>query len=248
VAPVPGQARAAHLSSWGRLVAACAILLAAVAVALAIWSVGSSQERRVAYSVRGALSGVSFDMGDADVEIRGGGRATQVSVMHVDRFGFGHGPVADRSIDGGMFRVRSRCPSTVLHGCSVRYRVVVPDNVPLAIRTTGGSVTFRGYRGSARITTGRGDIDIDGFCGFALQARAEGGGDITASTACPPPQLALRTTTGAVHARVPAGRYRVDASTSGTPPVIRGVTADAGAPFAIQALSGSGAVVVERAP
>ena len=56
----------------------------------------------------------------------------------------------------------------------------------------------------------------------------------------------LRTTTGAVHAHVPPGRYRVDASTSGPRPRISGLTADAGAPFSIQAVSGSGAVTVER--
>ncbi|HWH95838.1 MAG TPA: DUF4097 family beta strand repeat-containing protein [Baekduia sp.] len=243
---MPGPAPAAHLSPWGRLVAACGLVLGAVGLALLIWSLASTEERRVSYSVRGALAGVSLDLADGDVEVHGGGRATTLSVVHVDRFGFGHGPEADRSIAAGTFRVRSRCPSTVLHGCSVRYRVVVPDNVPLTIRTTDGSVRFRGYRGSARITTERGDIDIAGFCGFALQARAEGGGDISASTACPPPQLSLRTTTGAVHARVPAGRYRVDASTSGGRPQVRGVTVDAGAPFAIQALSGSGDVSVER--
>jgi hypothetical protein len=145
-----------------------------------------------------------------------------------------------------MFRVRSRCPRTVLHGCSVGYRVVVPDNVPLTVQTDGGSVRFRGYRGSARVMTGGGDIDVSGFCGFSLQARAEGGGDIDATTACPPPQLSLRTTTGSVPARAPAGRYRVDASTSRGQAAVRGVTVDAGAPFAIQALSSSGAVSVER--
>jgi hypothetical protein len=240
---VPG---AAHLSPWGRVVAVCALVVAVAAVVLLTWSLASSHERRVGYAVRGALSGVSLDLGDADVEVTGGGRATAVAVRHVDRYGFGHAPVAQRSVAAGVFHVRSRCPRTVLHGCSVRYAVVVPDNVPLAIRTTSGSVRFRGYRGSARITTGRGDIVIDGFCGFALQARADDGGDIDASTACPPPQLALRTTTGTVHARVPPGRYRVDASTSGAAPRIRGLTTDAGAPFAIQALSGSGAVTVER--
>jgi hypothetical protein len=246
---VPGSPRAAHLSPWGRLVVACALVVGLVAVVLLIWSLASSQQRRVVYAVHGSLGGVSLDIGDADVEIRGGGRrATAISVQHVDHFGFGHGPVTDRAIAGGVLRVRSRCPRTVLHGCTVRYRVVVPDNVPLAIRTSAGSVRFRGYHGSARITTGRGDIDITGFCGFALQARAEGGGDIEASTACPPPQLSLRTTTGAVRARVPPGRYRVDASTSGAAPRISGLTTDAGAPFAIQALSGSGAVTVERAP
>jgi hypothetical protein len=216
------------------------------AIALAVWSLASSEERRVAYSVRGGMGGVSLDVGDADVEVQGGGRAAAVSVVHVDRFGFGHAPVAQRAVAGGVFRVRSRCPSTILHGCSVRYRVVVPDNVPLAVRTGSGSVRFRGYRGSARVTTGRGDIDIAGFCGYALQARAEGGGDIDASIACPPPQLALRTTTGSVHARVPPGRYRVDASTSGSAAKVRGLTSDAGAPFSIQALSGTGAVTVER--
>jgi hypothetical protein len=228
-------------------VAASALVAGVAAVVLLVWSLASSHERRVDYAVRGALSGVSLDLGEGDVEVTGGGRATAVSVRHVDRYGFGHGPTAERAVSGGVFRVRSRCPKTVLHGCSVRYVVVVPDNVPLAIRTTSGSVRFRGYRGSARITTGRGDISIEGFCGFALQARADDGGDIDASTSCSPPQLALRTTTGSVHAHVPAGRYRVDASTSGPAPRISGLTTDAGAPFAIQALSGSGAVTVERA-
>ena len=237
---------AAALSPWGRLVAACAAVVGVLAVVLLVWSVASSQERRVTYAAQGALTGVALDLGEADVEVRGGGRATTIVVEHVDRFGFGHAPVAQRSVSGGVLRVRSRCPNTILHGCSVRYRVVVPDNVPLAVRTADGSVRFDGYRGSARITTGEGDIDIDGFCGFALQARADGGGDIDASTACPPPQLSVRTTTGAVNVHVPVARYRVDASTSGPRPRVRGITTDAGAPFAIQALSGSGAVTVER--
>ncbi|HEY6758399.1 MAG TPA: hypothetical protein VI318_02875 [Baekduia sp.] len=242
----PGPPRAAHFSPWGLLVTACAAVLGVVALGLLIWALASSQERSVSYSVRGAPAGVTLDLGGADVEVLGGGRATAVAVSHVDRFGFGHGPVADRSIGDGMFSVRSRCPRTMLRGCSVRYRVVVPDNVPLSIRTTSGSVSFSGYRGSARIETDGGDIAIAGFCGFSLQARAEGGGNITATTACPPPQLSLRTTTGAVRARVPGGRYRIDASTSGAAPLIRGLTADSGAPFAIQAVSGSGAVSVER--
>ncbi|MCW3001275.1 MAG: hypothetical protein JWQ20_573 [Conexibacter sp.] len=243
-----GPARASRLSSWGRLVAACGVLVAGAAVALGVWSLTSSEERRVAYVVRGTITGMTLDLDDADVVVEGGGSRTSVAVEHIDRFGFGHAPVAQRTISGGVFTVRSRCPTTVLHGCSGSYRVVVPDNLPLTVRTGEGAVRLRGYRGSALVTTGRGDIDISGFCGFSLQARADAGGDVSASTACPPPQLALRSTTGAVHARVPAGRYRIDASTSGGEPTVRGVTADPGAPFAVQALSGSGPVLVEHAP
>jgi hypothetical protein len=235
---------AGPLSPWRLLVAVCGGLLVVVAVGVGVWSLASSQERSVSYSVRGALAGVTLDVGAGDVEVIGGGRAPAVAVSHTDRYGFGHGPSITRSVADGTFAVRSRCPKTILHGCSVRYRVVVPDNVPVVITTTSGSVELHDYRGSARIDTGHGDVDVEGFCGFSLDARSEDGGDVTASAACPPQQLTLHATTGAIRARVPGGRYRVDASTSAGVPKINGLTADAGAPFAIQALSTSGAVTV----
>lgn len=235
---------AGPLSPWRLLVAVCGGLLVVVAIGVGVWSVASSQERSVSYSVRGALAGVAVDVGAGDVEVVGGGRAPAVAVSHVDRFGFGHGPSVSRAVVDGTFRVVSRCPKTILHGCSVKYRLVVPDNVPVVIRTTSGAVALHDYRGSARVETRGGDIDVEGFCGFSLEARSLAGGDVDAVAACPPQQLTLRATTGSVHARVPGGRYRVDASTSSGAPVIRGLTADAGAPFAIQALSGSGAVAV----
>lgn len=235
---------AGPLSPWRLLVAVCGGLLVVVAITLIVWSVTSSEERSIRYSVRGALAGVSLNVGAGDVEVVGGGRAPAVTVSHVDRFGFGHGPTVTRSVVDGTFTVRSRCPDTILHGCSVKYRLVVPDNVPVVVETTSGSVRLNDYHGSARILTGSGDVAVDGFCGFSLEARSEDGGDVDAGAACPPQQLTLRATTGSVRARVPSGRYRVDASTSHGAARIQGVTSDAGAPFAIQALSGSGAVAV----
>jgi hypothetical protein len=245
---VSPAARAHRLSPWGTLVAACAVVVGGVALTLGVWSLASTHERRVSYTVRGALSAMMLDLGDADLVVERAGRGGAVSVEHVDRYGFGHAAQARRSVDGGVFRVGSHCPHTVLHGCSVRYRVRVPDNLPLTVRTGSGSVTLRGYRGSARITSGTGDVDVQGFCGFSLRVESEHGGDVSAATACPPPLLALRSTTGSVHVRVPSGRYRVDASTSGSKPVVRGISSISDAPFMIQALSGSGRVVVERAP
>ena len=138
-------------------------------------------------------------------------------------------------------------PTRYPRACSVSYRVVVPDNVPVTVRTTGGKVTFRAYRGSARVTTRSGDIDVAGFCGFSLEARAESG-DIAADTACAPQQLAVRSNEGSVHVTVPPGRYQVEAESASGSETVRGLDAVADAPFAIQALSSSGSVSVEGRP
>ena len=170
-----------------------------------------------------------------------------LGVQRTDRFAFGHDAEVQRSVAGAELRIRSRCPNAVPRACSVHYRVVVPDNVPVTVRTGAGTVRFQGYRGSARVTTRSGDIDVAGFCGFSLQARAESG-DIAASAACAPQQLTLRSTQGSVRVSVPPGRYQVEAeSASGAPPRQR-PRRGADAPFAIQALSSSGDVTVEGRP
>jgi hypothetical protein len=221
-----------------------ALLVVGGAVALLIASVASSRERLDSFVVHGSLNGVALDVGDGDVAIAGGGQRAQLEVQRTDRYAFGHDADVQRTVAGGELRLRARCPSTLPHGCSVSYRVVVPDNVPVTVRTSGGKVRFSGYRGSARVTTRSGDIDIGAFCGFSLEARAESG-DITASAACAPQELSLRSTSGSVHASVPPGRYQVEAESASGTHSVRGLTAVSEAPFAIQALSSSGSVLVE---
>ena len=235
-----------RVSPWGRLVLIAAFLVTGGAVALLAWDFGSRHQRLVSYPVTGSLNGLAFDVGDAEIVIVGGGRRASVDVEHIERFGFGRPPETHRTVADGVFRVRSRCPAALPDSCSVRYRVVVPDNVPVDVQTDGGAVSFRHYRGSARVATGSGDIDIEGFCGFSLQARAESG-DVAATATCPPQRLSLRATTGSVHAVVPSGRYRIDAQSASGSQAVRGVASTADAPFAIQALSSSGDVLVERA-
>ena len=201
----------------------------------------------MSYPVRGALNAVQLDIADADVVIARGGRRTAVEVQRTENYTFGHDARSARSVDGTVFKVFSRCPVTVMHTCSAHYRVVVPDNVPVEVRTTSGSVRLEGYRGSASINTGSGDVSISRFCGFTLQARSESG-RIAADADCPLQQLSLRSTTGAVHAVVPPGRYRLDAETAAGNRTIRGVTESSDAPFALQALSSSGNVLVEGRP
>jgi hypothetical protein len=242
-----GPASAARVSRWGVVVMASSLLIVGGAAALAIASVASSRERLVSFAVRGSLSGVALDLDDGDVEIAGGGRRSVLDVQRTDHFAFGHDAEVQRTVAGGELRIHSRCPHTVPRACSVRYRVVVPDNVPVTVRTAGGTVRFRGYRGSARVTTRSGDVDVAGFCGFSLQARAESG-DIVASAACAPQELTLRSTMGSVRVSVPSGRYQVEAESASGRHSVRGLDAAADAPFAIQALSSSGDVSVEGRP
>jgi hypothetical protein len=242
-----GPATSARISRWGVVVMASSLLIVGSAAALAIASVTTSHERLVSFAVRGSLSGVALDVGGADVLIAGGGQRAVLGVTRTDRFAFGHDAVVQRSVAGTELRIHSRCPNAVPRACSVSYRVVVPDNVPVTVRTGSGTVRFQGYRGSARVTTRSGDIEIAGFCGFSLQARAESG-DIAASAACAPQQLTLRSTQGSVRVSVPPGRYQVEAESASGRHSVRGLDAAPDAPFAIQALSSSGDVTVEGRP
>jgi hypothetical protein len=236
--------RVTRLSPWGRLVAASALLVLGTAIALTIARVASGEERLATYAVRGSLNGIVLDVGDGDVVVAGGGARADVAVQRTDRYTFGHAAVTRRSVRDGVFHVRSRCPQTALQSCSVRYRVVVPDNVPVDVRTDDGTVRFSGYRGSGSVTTRSGDVDVEGFCGFSLQARSDTG-DIDADAACAPQQLVLRSTSGDVHAVVPRGRYQVDADSASGRSVVRGVQAVQDGPFSVDVSSSSGDVTVE---
>lgn len=232
------------LSPWAVLVGVCTAVVVGALVTLAVWGLLSSQERVSSLAVRGFLNGVRVDAGDADVTVVRGGDRIGVGVQRTDRFAFGHDARVSRSVADGVLKIRSRCPATVLDTCSARFRLVVPDNVPVTVATGGGSVSFDRFRGSARVTTGSGDIRIGSFCGFSLLARA-GAGDIDADTSCAPQQMTLRSRTGSVHARVPRGRYRVEADSDDGHVDVRGLTREDEAPFEVQALSGSGNVLVE---
>jgi hypothetical protein len=224
-------------------VAVSAIVVVGVLGGLTIAGLSSSRERLDTFAVAGELDGVTLDLGASDVDVVRGSQGSTVRVERLDRFAFGHSARVDRTIESGRLRLQSRCPATVLHACSAGYRVIVPDNVPVDVRTGSGAVRFQGYRGSARISTDSGDISVWGYCGFLLQARTESG-NVSASTACPPPQLSLRSTSGSVSASVPSARYEVDAASSGGRLQVSDVTQVSDSPFSIEAVSNTGDVRV----
>jgi hypothetical protein len=217
---VTGTARALNLSPWGRLVAASGALVAGAALLLAGWSVASARERRVSYEVRGSINGL-------------------------DRYAFGHHVRTSRWVSAGIFRLRARCPQTAItRSCSVSYRLLVPDNVPVTIRTASGHVRFHDYRGSARVKTDSGSVDVESYCGFSLDVRSAAG-NVGVDASCAPQRLSLRTTSGSIHAVVPSGRYRVDADSSAGSTTVQGLTDAPDALFELHALSTSGSVRVE---
>jgi hypothetical protein len=232
-------------SAWAWLVAASAAVVLGAGLVLWVWWLATRQTRIATYSVSGAVSRVSLDLAGADALVIGGGAGRAVHVRRTDEFAFGRQADAERQVTGGgELRLRSRCPVTVLTSCSASYRVTVPDNIPVTVRTSSGDVRFDAYRGSATVATASGSISIGSYCGFLLQARAESG-DVQASASCAPERLLLRSRSGDVRAIVPAGRYRVDADSDGGRRRVLGLTAADDAPFQIQALSGTGDVDVE---
>lgn len=237
----PGSARRA--SPWWWLVGASALLLLGVAVVMGAWWAASSETRIVTYRVIGTLSAVELDLGAAPLEIAGGAGGA-VEVRRTEDYAFGQPPGETRSIEGGVLRIGSSCPKTVLGTCRASYRIAIPDNVQVTARTSTGRVQIGGLNGSARVTTGSGGIAIDGFCGFAVIATSVSG-DVRARADCSPDRVELRSSSGDVRAVVPPGRYRVDVHSDRGAARVRGLTVADDASNAVQALSGSGDVTVE---
>jgi hypothetical protein len=235
-----------RFSAWWALVAACALVLTLAAAALLVWWAASRQTRVTTYHVVGDLSAITLDVGAADVEIDGGATGA-VEVRRTDGFAFGHPARERRSVSGDRVTIASRCPDQLLGACHSAYRVSVPDNVGVTVRTTSGTVLIAGLRASTRISTTSGAIAATGFCGFSLRATSESG-DVRAAAECSPDQLQLRSGSGDVRATLPAGRYQVDASSDSGHARVSGVAVADDAPFSVQALSGSGDVTVEGTP
>lgn len=231
-------------SAWGWLVTVSACLVVGSLLTLAVWWWVSSETSVASYAVRGSVNGIELDLGGADAVIVGGGDRAEVAVRRTDEFAFGRHAVATRRATGGILAIRSRCPRAVFDVCSASYRLTVPDNVRVTVRTSSGDVRFTDYRGSAQVDTGTGDIAVTGFCGFSLRARTLAG-NVTADASCALERLELRSRTGDVRAVVPPGRYRVDAVSDVGRRTVEGVTAAEDAPFVIQALSSAGDVSVE---
>jgi hypothetical protein len=248
-APTPARARPGRRlprSSWELLVWISALVLGAVLIALAVQWIATSHKRVTSYAVTGSPSGVVLDVRSGNVEVLGGA-ASAVEVRRTEHLSFEHRSRERRSVTGGVLRIRSSCPTVIVGTCSADYRLTVPDNVPITVNTGDGAIHLAAFRGSASVKTGSGDVTADAFCGFSL-AIVTGSGNARVTTACSPQRLSMRSDSGDLDASVPPGRYRIEADTSDGERKVSGLSASAQAPFAVQAVTGSGDVTLRGVP
>jgi hypothetical protein len=231
-----------NLSAWSLLLVSSAAVLVIAGVILAVLWLSSSKTVAVSSHTTASLMGIELRVQSGDVAVVGGSQ-NGVSIASSNRSVFGHGPRQHQSLHRGILQISSSCPRLVIGTCSASYRLAVPNDVPISIRTERGNIRLDGYRGSADIATDSGAIKVEDYCGFVLGA-ASASGDVTVASACSPERLTLRSDSGNVSATVPPGNYRIQAASNAGDASVRGLTDDDGAPWAIEALSNTGDVAV----
>jgi hypothetical protein len=230
------------IRGWHAAVGVSAAIVALVALATGAGWLASLQSKTTRYSVSAPLTRVDLELASGDALIVGT-QATTVEVRRTDHYSFGHAAQEKRSVTGGVLRISSRCPKIVIGSCSASYELAVPETVTVNVHTTGGSVRLTGFRGSATVRTGAGDVNVDAYCGFDLAATTESG-DVRIAAACSPAHLEVRTQSGNAVALVPPGRYRIVTVSGAGAPRVDGVIRDSHAPFTIVMRSRTGSVAI----
>jgi hypothetical protein len=225
---------------WNVAVAASAAIFVVVGLVLGIGWLTSHHDGETKFYLPGPVKQVTLQLSSGDAVIVPSG-STAVEVRRTDDYAFGHRARERRSYRDGALTVTSSCPRIVVGSCSASYEVAAPETATVDVRTTDGKVRLDGFRGSANVRTGAGNVVAAAYCGFGLSA-VSGSGDLRVAAACAPQHLQLHTGSGDVVALVPPGRYRIEAS--GGHRRVTGVTSDPSAPFTLDAHSGSGSVTI----
>ena len=229
-------------ASWTVLVAASVALLLLITAALAVSRGLTTRTELTSYLARGTPERIVLTLESGNAEVVGGGRGV-VEVRRTARYSYGHAPRERRSATDGQLRISSGCPSVLFGGCTASYRVTIPDNVPVTVRTAGGTVRLAGVRGSAEIQSGAGDVDVDTFCGFSLAVETTSG-DARTTASCSPQRLDMSSSSGNLNATVPVGTYRVQAESEQGTREVTDLERSSQAPFEIRMVSESGNVTV----
>lgn len=229
-------------ASWTVLVAASVALLLLIAAALAVSGALTTRTELASYLAHGTPERIVLALESGNAEVVGGGKGA-VEVRRTARYAYGHAPRERRSATDGQLRISSGCPSVLFGGCTASYRLTIPENVPLTVRTAGGTVRLAGVRGSAEIQSGAGDVDVDTFCGFSLAIETTSGHARTTAS-CSPQRLEMSSASGNLNATVPVGTYRIQAESEQGAREVTDLERSSQAPFEIRMVSERGDVTV----
>lgn len=152
-----------------------------------------------------------------DIEVVRSGRS--VEVERTDNYVI-ESPDASQELEDGVLTLEAECDSLASPFCSTDYRVEVPEDVTVDVRTYVG------------------DVEINGIAAQRVDARAYVGdvhvdtvrkGDVTA-----------RTNVGDVDVELPMGTYDIDSDTAVGDSDVEGVTASDRAQHTVEARSDVG--------
>ncbi|MFE6742058.1 DUF4097 family beta strand repeat-containing protein [Streptomyces tubercidicus] len=193
------------------LVLSCAAL-SVLMTGCSLTGFGPDKKAERTYTVHGKVSALSATTHGGDIEVvpvaAGGSVKVTEKYVYNDRK-----PSPAHEVKGGRLTLEAE-DCGMGRRCSVAYRVLLPRDASVDLRTSGGDITVRGATGGIAAETSGGDITVEDSTARRAKARTSGG-DVDLALSSAPDEVSGRTSGGDVTIRLPKGSYAVDARTSG---------------------------------
>ncbi|MEW1753888.1 DUF4097 family beta strand repeat-containing protein [Streptomyces angustmyceticus] len=188
------------------------VALTALTAGCSLSGYGPSKEAQRTYTVHDKVTALSATTHGGDIEIvpvdaGGSVKVTEKYVYNESK------PTPAHSVKDGRLTLEAE-DCGMGRRCEVGYRVLLPRNASVELRTSGGDITVHGAAGGITAETSGGDISVADSAARTATARTSGG-DVDLALSAAPDKVSGRTSGGDVTIRLPKGSYAVDASTSG---------------------------------
>lgn len=223
---------------------AAAVAVGALVALGAVWAVlqalaGTTRDERV--RLPDAVGVVSLEVDQGDLRVVAAGRRVSA---HARERSFLVG--VSRRVDAGDGEARLRWRCRLWTSCRVDVRARTPARADVRARTGLGAVRVHGPAGDLDLATRGGEVEGRALTGARAQVDARG--DVRLDYVRAPRSVEVDTSAGDIAIQVPAGAYRVDATTGGGSVTVRGLRHDAAAARSIVVTTSAGDVLVTARP